>query len=168
MLLGSPVVRIGDGQDGGMTSDHVIAAIDNAVRDYEAGPDAMRWSPERKGDTAAGRAPGGIRPRPQDLRRLTDAMREVVLTQREAMQRLAEAWRPLTEWARSPQGQAALAAAQEVREATRICHCLCASNHPDQFPCQGDVLAAEVVTVRFGDTDVPLCPPCAQVRQVEP
>jgi hypothetical protein len=108
-----------------VSSDHVIEAIDNALADYTSA-DAMRWRP--------------------------DAHAEAV--HQETMRRhwgpLVDAMRPLTQWALSTEGQVALASMAEAREAEQACHCFCAVSHPGQWPCEGYVLADEVVAVRCG------------------
>jgi hypothetical protein len=107
---------------------------------------------------------GGPQPSPDEVRQaLIHFVNVYSAAVNQARARLVEAWRPFMEWAASPAGRALLAAhAAERTQAEQGCHCLCFRNHPGSRPCQGFVRAAEVVTVRFGATDVPMCAACAE------
>lgn len=97
-------------------------------------------------------------------------MREAVLQGfNEFIRRLAaftEALGPILErwadWARSPEGQAALAMARAEAAMPR-CHCLCGYKHHDKMGiCQGVAITEALATsAHTGDVWMPLCQPCA-------
>lgn len=105
------------------------------------------------------------------LRRFTEVAGEVVAVYKRQWRWIVEACKPLLEWADSPEGRAVMAR-MEVAAYARgqlprelDCRCFCGVNHPGTWPCDGSALESEIVTLRFGDHDVPICPPCADARR---
>jgi hypothetical protein len=146
-----------------VSSDHVIEAIDNAIDDYTSA-DSMRWRPDGQTEAVHQETMRRWRADPAARRRFTEAFGVTASTIRRHWRPLVDAMRPLTQWALSPEGQAALAVMAEARQAEQACHCFCAMSHPGHWPCEGYVLVEEVVAVRCGERDVPMCPPCATAR----
>jgi hypothetical protein len=72
------------------------------------------------------------------------------LTSDPAIRALLEGWRIGPVWAR------------------RYCGCSCAKSHPDDMGvCDGHaVITRRITTPRDGETDVPLCAPCAVAQGV--
>jgi hypothetical protein len=133
------------------STDRVLDNIDDVLTDWDGSDDSARWSPTPKVPTV-------------DPEQLAAAFRPVMQAMRQTVERLSESFRLVAEFAATPQGQDTftLSGAEASRaDPEQGCNCLCAKNHPGEWPCLGFVPTSEVRTVRFGNTDVPMCPPCA-------
>lgn len=86
---------------------------------------------------------------------------------------IRETWRPITEWAQTPEGQAQLAAWRADREAEEArqdntCMCLCSVVHGGEAAgvCVGQATTtAAHWSETTGRVDVPVCDECAEARR---
>lgn len=130
--------------------DQLLDDMDDVITDWHSSRDSARWRP---GPTASEQLEQQVRQAREAFRPTVEAMNKIAAI-------LCENLRAVTDLVASPTSQAEFVLTSEV-EAEQGCHCLCAHNHPGQWPCQGSMPASEAVVVRFGDAMVPMCPPCA-------
>lgn len=105
----------------------------------------------------------------QELQQQYEAVRQVweqVLDRyREAFRKVSEAFRPLVEWAQTPEGQAALAEVG-LRFSLQTCRCLCQVAHAHredgQGLCVGEATTRVVFPAPWGAEPVPMCAPCTE------
>lgn len=104
------------------------------------------------------------------IRDFSDTMKRIAAIYAASFRRMVEAFKPLLEWANSAEGRAFLAraelaaAARGRMEPQLCCRCLCGFTHPGESPCEGALPQSEITLLRFGDHDVPACPPCAALQ----
>lgn len=107
----------------------------------------------------------------QELQQQYEAVRQVweqILDRyREAFRKVSEAFRPLVEWAQTPEGQAALAEVGR-RFSLPTCRCLCQVTHAHRMVnedgqglCVGEATTRGVFPAPWGWQPVAMCGPCA-------